>query len=252
MSFAVGGKTQIVPWSESRQATLADREYQIFECTVFFYQMAEPIRAEFNWRDGDSVIEDYSVEAYLKSVRDGQFTAKSQELADAALAYGHFIQPYLYDQVGIHYADIAYSGSVNVSAAESGTANYPFTVNTINTEKLSGFDFYLSANNSTDLVVRIYLKSGVTGAVTGSVNGAAVQPGYQDGAYVLTVSNIAANNYDVNYAFEIQLDAQEVFSFNASVLSYIHRVLSTSTDENERNALAAMYSFYTKAEDYQQ
>ena len=248
MTFTIEGATQTV--TQYVEETLSGTTYRVYECGVHTYQMAENITAVFSYGDGQSVTDSYSVQQYLNAITEGDYTGAAKTLVEATCRYGHYIQPYLQDINGSSHEPLNYEGTLDIDAAKAGANGHPYVINHMDSDAVERAQFFLTVNAGTDLNVTIQLKEGVTGTVTASANGkrSALVP--DGGIYKATVCNIAADNLDAQYPFSFELDGVEIFSIDASVLSYARMVLNGESSDNETNAVAALYHYYEAAEAY--
>ena len=223
-------------------------------------EMVSPytISATFTYKkDGatKTLTDTYSVAQYLDSLKGGEYTVKALNLVNATRAYGHFIQPYLARvhgwTVGGKYAALDYSGTVDVSAAKSGSEDKKFTLTTMDSAYVQAAQYRLLLNADTSLIVEVRLKNTPAGSVSMTDNGNAVTPTVSGTAYRVEIGNIAANNLWRTHRVVMKIGSTTVFDFTASPLSYVYTVLSKSTPaEDEQNALAALYEYWQAAAAY--
>ena len=255
MTFAMNNReNQVIPYSE----ITTDGQDKYFTCYVYAYQMADTITATFTYKmDGatKTLTDTYSVKQYLDSLAEGTYTGGAQKLVNATRAYGHFIQPYLARvhgwTVGGKYAALDYSGTVDVSAAKSGSEDKKFTLTTMNSAYVQAAQYRLLLNADTSLIVEVRLKNTPAGSVSMTVDDSAVTPTVSGTAYRVEIGNIAANNLGVTHRVVMKIGSTTVFDFTASPLSYVYTVLSKSNPAaDEQNALAALYEYWQAAAAY--
>ena len=248
-------KNQVIPYSAAESYV---EDYRIFTCNVYAYQMADTITATFTYKkDGvtQTVTDTYSVKDYLKRINDGDYFEEVLDLVNATRAYGHFIQPYLARlngwTVGDKYAELDYSGTVDVDAARNGSEAHKFTLTTMDSAYVQAAQYRLLMNADTSFIVEVRLNESPTDSVTMTIDGNAVTPTVSDTAYRVEVPNIAANNLEVRHRVVMQVGGTTVFDFTASPLSYVYTVLSKSNPtEDELNALASLYEYWMAADPY--
>ena len=252
MTFTMNNReNQVIPYSDIK----TDTQGKYFTCNVYAYQMADTITATFTYKkDGatKTLTDTYSVKQYLDSLKGGEYTEQAQKLVNATRAYGHFIQPYLARvhgwTVGGKYAALDYSGTVDVSAAKSGSEANKFTLTTMDSAYVQAAQYRLLLNADTSLIVEVRLKNTPAGSVSMTVNGNAVTPTVSGTAYRVEIGNIAANNLGVTHRVVMKIGSTTVFDFTASPLSYVYTVLSKSNPAaDEQNALAALYEYWQAA-----
>ena len=255
MTFTMNNReNQVIPYS----GITTDGQGKFFTCNVYAYQMADTITATFTYKkDGatKTLTDTYSVAQYLNNTDWQQYSQAVQTLVTKTRAYGHFIQPYLARvhgwTVGGKYAALDYSGTVDVSAAKSGSEDKKFTLTTMDSAYVQAAQYRLLLNADTSLIVEVRLKNTPAGSVSMTVNGNAVTPTVSGTAYRVEIGNIAANNLGVTHRVVMEIGSTTVFDFTASPLSYVYTVLSKSNPAaDEQNALAALYEYWQAAAAY--
>ena len=233
--------------------------YRVFECRVDVFQMADPITATFRYQDGETektLVDTYSVREYLESICDGPFSAEAKKLADAALAFGHYVQPFMARldnwMYGVTYAALPYSGTVDADAARSGTARYAYSLTKLNPNYVRDAQFLLSIHNRTVMKVDVRLKAAPTETVTMTIDEGPVNPTISGKTYRVATGDIAINNMDIPYRVKMEIGDRKVFDITASPLSYVNTILNSGDiPDDEENALAALYAYWQAAYDYQ-
>ena len=261
-SISDGTMTFQIPYREAqiiRQSEIDTDEngYHVFECNVYAYQMADTITAEFSYTlDGKSktVTDTYSVKQYLEDIKEGEYSDKAKTLVDATRLYGHFIQPYLARVNGWSYGEKyttmdAPSGSVDVNAAIAGVSGYT-TQTIMDKTAVESARYKLTLNADTVLTVEVELKEEPTGTVTMKVGDETVTPTVSGKRYRVSVSGIAANNLAVSKNITMEIGNSQVFSMTVSPISYVNAVLSNSSADDEKQALAALYEYWRAASAY--
>ena len=252
MTFTIEGNTQTLALSSPNVTTetINGHEYRVFPCNVYAYQMAETITAEFSYGENQSVTKEYSVKRYLDGITEGQYSGNAKALVTATRAYGHFIQPYLHDVNGTTHAAMDYSGTVNVEAAKTGAAGYALS-RTISDTYVDSVQYYLTVSASTTLNMEIKLKDNVTGNVTVLLDGKGYAPTVSGNTYKVTISSIAANNLGAGHSLVLKVGEDTAFSTeNLSALAYVNTVLTYSSDDHEKAAMAALYDYAQAAITY--
>lgn len=250
MSFTIEDKTQTVPYAKSRDMTIDGVTYRVFDCAVYAYQMAENIEAVFLFGGGAAVTNSYTVKQYLDTLDMSDYPEVVKDLITATRAYGHFIQPYLYELHHIPHTPLDYEGAVDVDKAKAGAADYALD-RFINSEYVSSAQYYLSVSDSTALNVVITLKEGVPGEVSVRLDGAACTPIVSGSTYKIVIPSIAANNLGEKHRLVITAGNALLFSTdNLSAMAYVNTMLNYSDSQNELNALTALYDYYIAAKNY--
>ena len=247
----------------SAAATDPATSYKVFPCKVYAYQMADTITATFTYqKDGETktMTDEYSVEEYLYSIAEGDYTGDAKTLVNKTWAYGHYIQPYLASvngwTVGETYAELNYEGPApNVTAATSGSEAYKLVGSM--KDQVQSAQYRLTLNADTNMSLMITLKNSDT--VTVWLDDNEVYPVISGNTYRVSVNNIASNNLGVSRHLEMYIGekipdnpANRVFDFRVSPMSYVYTVLSGSPSPDEQNALAALYEYYVAAHAYAQ
>lgn len=255
MTFSMNQReAQEIPYSQ----LMTDAQGKYFTCGVYAYQMADEITATFTYKkDGETQIltDTYSVKQYLDSLKGSEYSGAALALVNATRAYGHFIQPYLARvngwTVGGKYAELDYTGAVDVNAALAGSEAKKFTLNSMDSAYVQAAQYRLLLNADTSFIVEVSLKNTPAGSVTMTVNDSAVTPTVSGTAYRVEIGNIAANNLGVTHHVVMKIGSTTVFDFTASPLSYVYTVLSKSSPAaDEQNALAALYEYWQAAAAY--
>ena len=215
------------------------------------------ITASFTYKDGEEEItltDEYSVAQYLSSIREGEYSGSAKILGNAAWAYGHFLQPYLARikgwTAGEAYEALPYSGTVNVSAAGSGSGAHRYTLRTMDRDIVAAARYKLALDADTALTLEVELKDTPADPVTMTVNGNSAVPAVDGKTYRVAVGGIAANNLGVAYPVTMKIGESVVFDITVSPLSYVNAVLPLSAKEDEQNALAALYEYWQAASSY--
>ena len=226
MTFTMNNReNQVIPYSDIK----TDTQGKYFTCNVYAQ--------------------------YLNNTDWQQYPQAVQTLVTKTRAYGHFIQPYLARvnnwAYGVKYKTLDYSGTVDVSAAKTGSEDKKFRLTTMDSAYVQAAQYRLLLNADTSLIVEVRLKNTPAGSVSMTVNGNAVTPAVSGTAYRVEIGNIAANNLEVQHNVVMKIGDTTVFDFTASPLSYVYTVLSKSNPAaDEQNALAALYEYWQAAYAY--
>ncbi len=255
MAFNVNGvKTRTVYYDASAEGDGKD----YFACPVNAYQMADTITAVYYHGNEKLAEKQCSVRQYLEKLVDPQtegVTDAARKLAQATMNYGHYIQPYLANANNWtvdrdHTAMPAYS-ELTPSEIPDDKYGYDFNKTGGYSAYVKKTEFYLTLDAGTELNVRVYLKNG--GVVTGTANGAPVEPFSRSGSsWVLRMPNLPSNGLDIPIPFTCSVDGHEVFELRISALSFVKTVLamSDSSDPTETAAMTALYQYAMEAKEY--
>ena len=255
MAFTVnGGETRTVYYDASAEGDGKD----YFACPVNAYQMADTITAAYYHGNEKLAEKQCSVKQYLEKLVDPQtegVTDAARKLAQTTMNYGHYIQPYLANAnnwtVGIDHTAMPGYSELTPSEIPEDMYGYAFNKTGDYSDYVKKTEFYLTLDAGTELNVRVYLKNG--GVVTGTANGAPVEPYSRSGSsWVLSMPNLPSNGLDIPILFTCSVDGHKVFDLSISALSFVKTVLamSNSSDPTERAAMTAMYQYAMAAKEY--
>ena len=243
-----------------RKATaLTDQNGTYFTCPVNAFQMADPITAVYYHGEEEAARkENYTVEKNLNNLCKTETDQKTLDFIHAAMDFGSYIQPFLaatnHWTVGTDHAEMtAYNSSLDVMDSVPGTYAHKWEKRDSNYVEKGLFALSLEAD--TTLRVLVKLQEGVSGTVTGTVNGTEVTPQLVNvagvgQAYQLTLRNIPSNALVTAYPFTLSVDGTVVFDLRISALSYAYIVLPNSQDAAQNKALTALYNYAIAAHAY--
>lgn len=237
--------------------------YYGFTCFVSSVQMAEAITPTLHYGSSETVIGDaYSVKDYIDyvSANSGDFTAEVVALVKAIGDYGHYSQEYLGTK-NSWVAGTDYTALAKYRAADYGTDDYTSKASALSTAgkavgatgTASGaaagqYQFTLNFDSTTSIVLKLNNSTGATASSNYDGNVANNTIGGALLFYLLKmpVSKLA-NTYNVTGTID-----GNAFSIDISGLSYVYGVLSSgSTSGAAKNAVSALYDYYTAAVAYQ-
>ncbi|MBO4433708.1 MAG: hypothetical protein J5852_09275 [Clostridia bacterium] len=231
-----------------------------FTCYVSSVQMAEDVTPTFHYGSKTVTGADYSVKDYIDYVNEnsGSFAAAVVTLVKAIGDYGHYAQEYLGPKNG-WTAGTDYTVLAKYRAADYGTDDYTAKATALAVKEVnpsgtaSGaaagqFQFTLNFDSTTSIVLKL---NNSTGANATSNYDGTVASDNIGGAVIfyllkMPVSKLA-NVYNVNGSID-----GNAYSIDISGLSYVYGVLNSGvTSAAAKNAVSALYDYYTAAVDYQ-
>ena len=257
--FTVNG--QDIDSVEFSEATKTDEDDYRFTCCVNSVQMADTITAMFCYSNGTknmAAAQDYTVKDYLDGIPEAFPNEPNLiALANAIKDYGHYVQIPL----------ARYNGwTIDVKHAEMDCAdeNIDSDIDTVKA-KLRNYtiDYELGDSGLTKLqydleletetTLHLYLKPGsnvntVTALITDDDNefedkgNMAVYDSVND-EYVITISGISAHELGKVYTVSVTTNVGAC-TINASALSYADTVMQTSSDDDLKRAVIALYKYY--------
>ncbi|MGX8705837.1 MAG: hypothetical protein ACSW8J_04580, partial [bacterium] len=252
VTFTVSGKgARTIDVAYANRGTDTNGTY--FACPVYAYEMNDKITATYY--NGSEAVDslDYTVRQNLEYLAENA-TGNALALAQAAMNFGHYIQPYLAGlngwTVGTDHVAMPAYGSI--SAANNPAAEgYDHTWNT-RTDDVASASYYLTLNDTTTLNVVVKLNSAPTGDVTASADGKTVTPEDVGGnSYLISLPGIPANGLHLPYAFTLSVGGTKVFDLRISGLSYVNLVYANGNPTDvEKQALTALYNYAIAANNY--
>ncbi|MBR7016378.1 MAG: leucine-rich repeat domain-containing protein [Lachnospiraceae bacterium] len=270
MEFTVAGKdgaTTKVPYSEAVLSTASG--YYGFTCYVSSIQMADEITAVYHYtRDGEekTLETSYTVEEYIDQY--AEYAAQDPDKYGAALplvqalgTYGFYEQIFLAAQrgwsLGADHAKMARSFKPDGYTAEEAEAA---------AAALSGMDASLTLNkdiasvnasllldSDTSICLYITRADSYTKGITATVDGKEVTvQKLSGGRYRVTIPNIGANRLGKKYEVKLRTESDtEEATLTISAMSYVKACLGKENlEEDERNAMMALYEYYVRAKEY--
>lgn len=254
MAFFVNGNEVDVPLNQDFQNK--KKVTYGFTCYVNVLQMAEEITAVFHYGDdnAETIENTFSVVDYLNIIKgnSSQYESEIVDLASAIGDYGYYCQKYLDrinnlegryammpdpDTTEYYFEDLeAMTENYNISVISSGNAVDKAT-------------FAIKLDSGTALKLYFTTKSDYEGTPEVSVQGGEIfTPEKLKGRYVVTINDLPAHKLADMYDISIIADGE--YKFRISALSYVNMVLNSSTDIDEKNAMASIYRYYETAMAY--
>ena len=110
--------------------------------------------------------------------------------------------------------------------------------------------FDLELESETTINIYLYPEESYTGSVNVSLDGGTenLAVKLQDGSYIIRLSGISAHLLGEMHTISVQ--AKKVFDVEISALSYAHNVLKSSSDNNLKKAVVALYKYYDSTVKY--
>ena len=252
--YTVSRRTKIVMNREGN--------YYGFTRNVSSIQLADTITATFHYGPGWTVTNSYSVADYVQDFEEEKedHNDATVNLVYALADYGHFVQPMLANARGwVPGKDHAvmpghtesYSDDEITNATEAVSrfaAKFNAAGSSINVTSM-----YLALDSSTTLVLKLTPADGYMGDVTYSVDGGTPENAavLDDGRFKIALPDITAPRLGQAYSIRIQASGED--SLEVSPLSYADTVLKSekySNDEDMRNAIVALYYYYSAAQGF--
>ena len=232
-----------------------------FTCYVNSVQMAEDITPTFHYAGNTLTGDAYAVKDYIDYVvaNSGSFTAETVTLVKAIGDYGHYAQDYLGPK-NSWVAGTDYVALAKYRAADYGTDDYTAKSDAIDalakdiyaTGVTPGngsgqYRYTLNFDSRTSLIVKIFYDAAITVNTTyaGTI---ARDVGTHD--YDLYLANIPISQFGDDIVVDGIVDGTG-YSITLSGLSYVHSVLSSGLSAAAKNAVSALYDYYTAAVAYQ-
>lgn len=238
---------------QTSDATVKDGKY-VFTCPTNSLQMADTITATFNYGEGKTVVDEYSVKEYIEYVvaNPSEFQQTVVDLAKAIADYGQYAQVYLSGAHGFEvgeggkYAQMTGFKSVdqlNVEDAADKTKEFGVSLNR-GESQVEKFQLKLSLDSETALSVRAKAPADV------NVSG---QAAFKNNSFdfdnaIVKVTGIKAAWLDVNAS--ITGNADGAFSGEVFALSYANVVLNGDSSDQLKHAMVALYNYYAAVKAY--
>ena len=254
MEFTVNGNTTRVDTKDAEQSDA----YDVFTCFINSVQMAEPITAVFHYNN-TYIQETYSAKQYvINALGNGKIT-KPEDIAliKAIADYGHFSQPFLanangwvigtqYQEMDLHYAE-SYDYDIVRTAVDGNQLVF-----TKGSSKVSSVLMNLALNSKTTVRVKMMVDGDAELTATATFHGKTFDAVKQnDGSYIITITGVTAAWLGDDII--INGNAGGEFTITVSALSYVQKILNSSTYENDlaaKNAVSALYYYYRTTVDY--
>ncbi len=262
MVFTVNGREQSDAF-DAGHTNPSTGTYYGFTCLVSSIEMADTITAVFHYCGDRTVSQSYSVKDYVDYVNQNpnQYSESERTLVAALGNYGARVQPFLAAGNGwtLGTDHVSMTSSTNYSEREyseinSATAASAFFKDT-GSSQVTKVSFSMDLQSKTSLYVFFKVNASYRGAVSATLDGAAVSPVRQlDGRYRVTVPSIAAHELGTTHT--IVFSAGGDCTVTVSALSYVNAVLNSSsvTFNNNANgaydAMASLYRYYAAADSY--
>lgn len=256
MEFAIrhkDGTVKVYPKESERSA----EGYYRFTCKVNSIQMADEITATFHYTlDGEpaTVAEKYSAEQYIQASAGAAFDEKTMALIHALADYGHYAQVYLAKQngwtVGTDHAEnqLHYTSYTDESAALVKAAVQNQGIKVSRSKQIEKISYSLTLDSDTAINLYFTPSSSYTGTPTAALNGSPVSVQKINGRFKVVIPNIAAHRLGTTYTVCLKTGKGET-TVKVSALSYIKDNI-TSSDQDQVNAMIALYNYYAAAKSY--
>lgn len=262
MTFEVNGKTTRVNTSS---LTKKENKYT-FTCYVNSVQMADMITATFHYGEGKTLTKEYSVTSYIDAIttNSSSYPLKALFIVKKLSDYGYYAQKPLAKEngwtLGTDHAEMEeryrFTADINYlrnekdyNVVKNQVKGYA-PVKNLGESKVKA-SYRLHLDSSTGISVRLEGTSGDTlRGASGSFDGKEYQAVEQDdGSLVIRVSNISAHMLGEWLTITGSTDKGE-FTIKVAPLSYVHTILYSDRDDEDKYLLCALYYFYYTVSDY--
>ncbi len=256
-----GDRTVEIPVSQGRKDTSAvpGKTLYIFSCDVYAKQMTDTITAQVIMGENTSEAYQHSVERYARSILAYGTPAYSEEciaLVKAMLNYGAYAQT----NFGYNTDNLANASLRENEKSVSGVQDSDLDQYACEAVTVEGIGIFagtsLVLESMTTLNVYFAPAAGVDGdTLTFTADGNNAAPTrVENGYYVITLENIAAQDLEKEYVFTVS-NGSVSGSFSTTALTYAYSVMQQATDEVTytaalKNLLRAMYLYNTAADAY--
>ena len=259
MSFDVNGATKT---AEFDSTFTGNGGTYGFTCYVSSVEMAEAITPTFHYGSKTVVGAPYAVKDYIDYVvaNSGSYTSEVVSLVKAIGDYGHYAQEYLGPKNG-WTAGTDYTAIAKYRAADYGTDDYTAKASAIvsagKAVDASGvtsgtsngqFRYALNLDSKTSLIVQFFYGSSIT--VDTSYTGTIARD-VATNDYILYLAYMPISEFGDNVSITGVIDGTD-YTITVSGLSYVNGVLNSGTTSTAlKNAVSALYDYYSAATAYQ-
>lgn len=215
--------------------------YHVFTCEVAAKEMTSAIYAKIVTSDGETFLEDYTVQQYAKVIlSDTDKYAKEQDLVKAMLNYGAQAQIYFN-----HNTENLANSIMAKDDKDFGTYNFDEFAPVISGAQ-TGVSYYgstLSLNSETS-VKYYFIVEDENNMPEFKVNGSVFAPVKNGNLYEIKISDIPAHKLDEVFTVEVGALKIEYGAF-----SYAYQASNTNK-EALKNTVNALYAYNLAAADY--
>lgn len=253
MEFTVSGDTTTAAFDPNFKNTT--NQYYGFTCRLSAIQMADTITATYHYGDNETATFSYSVQDYLDTFTEAD-PEKMRNLAYAINDYGYYAQLSLSKSNGWTIGEqhegmnFAHATSYDVNAITAALENSnKQIVRNLNSD-IQKVNYTLRLDSNTEVLLFIKPAQGYQGNVDVTVNGTSYAAELQsDGRYKVTISNIAAHKLGDMFNVKIATNSGES-TVQVSAMSYAYDCLKNPLNQEESDAMAALYHYYDAAMTY--
>ena len=262
VEFEVNGKKQTASFDANKMNS--KKTAYGFTCMLTSVSMADDVKATVHYFDENgnekTFVTNSNAQAYLQKFDDTD-GEKTYNLVKAVNDYGYYLQKYLCTAAATPWT----YGIDHVSMAKcfTDTSTYLNNLNTYRNElstyakqinknaDINKFNYSLSLEADTTLIVRVKPESSYTGSLNIAVkdsSGNAVTfttSKMSDGRTQVNIPNISAHKLGETYTVSVKT-TNGTSTFKASALSYVYEGISDFGSAEEFNAMCSIYEYYKK------
>ena len=266
VEFTVNGKKQTAKFDPNKMNS--SKTAYGFTCMLNSISMADDVKATLYYYDSDGIKQSVSTtstaETYLKKFNSND-TEKLWNLIKGINDYGYYMQKYLSKAAASPWTlGVDHKA---MSTAYTKAPTYQLNRDTYLSEManlkkeatpssdIERFNYALSLDSDTSLIVKIKPKSTYKGSISVKVTDASgktttVTPTkLSDGRYQITINNISAHKLADMYTVTVKT-TNGTSTFKASALTYAYEGIQLLSEGDEYNAMCALYEYYKTSKAY--
>lgn len=244
VEFILNGKKTTAPFDAG--FTNSAGTYHGFTCYVTSVEMYDTITAIFHYGENQTITQTYSVLDYINSVDEkaDSYDPEILSLVHAMADYGHYIRPLTNEKYA--ETDKKYTDTYDYEVIKDNISDLA-VIHNVTGNDIDKISFSLYPDTS----IKIYLKTvnGYSGPVT--INGESPEK-LSDGRYCYVIPDIAAHSLGNMYDIDIVTGSGSA-KMRVSAMSYVYEILNSdeyADNSIAKNAVAALYNYYTAATEY--
>ena len=266
VDFEVNGQKQTAKFDANKMNS--SKTAYGFTCMLNSISMADDVKATLYYYDLDGIKQSVSTtstaETYLKKFNSND-TEKLWNLIKGINDYGYYMQKYLSKAAASPWTlGVDHKA---MSTAYTKAPTYQLNRDTYLSEManlkkeatpssdIERFNYALSLDSDTSLIVKIKPKSTYKGSISVKVTDASgktttVTPTkLSDGRYQITINNISAHKLADMYTVTVKT-TNGTSTFKASALTYAYEGIQLLSEGDEYNAMCALYEYYKTSKAY--
>ena len=266
VDFEVNGQKQTAKFDPNKMNS--SKTAYGFTCMLNSVSMADDVKATLHYYDSDgeeqTVTSTSTAETYLNKFNSDD-PEKLWNLIKGINDYGYYMQKYLSKAAASPWTlGVDHKA---MSTAYTKAPTYQLNRDTYLSEManlkkeatpssdIERFNYALSLDSDTSLIVKIKPKSTYKGSISVKVTDASgktttVTPvKLSDGRYQITINNISAHKLADMYTVTVKT-ANGTSTFKASALTYAYEGIQLLSEGDEYNAMCALYEYYKASKAY--